>query len=293
MAVKHDAEALREFLRAHSVEGYQVTVPIFGHATIERQISTGGGFVFYRVVADQPVPFHEFADQVDASPDPMTIEEWRDKFVGGKTKSLPTMAVDLREQLEAGGKVSQRDMLFRELMDVGCLDADQNVFCHSFESRFVTLRALRKGMAVEIGDEDGNGWPGRVIGFDGTVVLIEQFAPVTLMRAPSATVWDKIKPGFYSKEVIALGHGIVDSFDEQGVALPEGAFSEDRREYELKEPMPLSEIEKFCKKHYEGKPDCAMQAMTLFILPINSKEAKFFPLPEGRDPEEYVVELES
>ena len=293
MVKSRDTEALREFLKDHTVAGYEVMVPIFGPAVIERQISTGGGFVFYRVIADKPVPFVRLADEQGVSAEPMTLQQWRERFVGTSTKSLPPMAVDLREQLEAGERVSLRDVFFRELMDTGCLDIDQNVTCYSFDSRNVRVRALRKGMAVEVDDDAGVGWAGKVVGLEGKTVLLEQFAPVTFMRTPKSIDFSKIRKGFYSSEAWALGFGIMDGFEEHGIKPPAGVLDEDEREYALREPMPIAEIERFCAQYYPDVKHCVYQAMTMFVIPINSQKADFLPLPEGRDPEEYVVDLET
>lgn len=291
MAFKRDTEALREFLQGHSVRGYEVEAPIFGPSTIDQQISTPGGFMFYKVIPDKPMPFGKFANELNVPDRKMDLATWKEKFVYG-SKSMPVMAVDLMEQLEAGGEVSQRDILFRQLMDTGCLDIDQNVLCYTFDSRYVKLRVLRKGMAVEIEDEDETGWPGKIVGISGKTVLVEQFSPVPFMRTPQATQTDKIKPGFYSKEVYTLGYGIIDGFEEQGRPIPPGKWDKDNREYELESPMPVSEIAKFCETHYPNAPMCLLQALILFILPIDSAKVEFKPLPEGRDPAEYLVEYE-
>ena len=291
MADKRDTEALREFLKGHSVRGYEVKVPIFGTAVIDDQVTTGP-FVYYKVVADEPMSFDKFADEMNVSAEPMTMKRWEERFVAGSTRKFPRMAVDLLERLEEGGEVSQKDVLFRELMDKGCLDIDQNVFCYTFDSRQVEIRVLRKGMAVEIESEDVAGWPGQIVGIEPArkIVLVEQFAPVTFMNTPVSIVPAEIRPGFYSQTVAALGYGVMDAFEEQGKKPPAGTWDKDQREYALKSPMPISKIEKFCAEHYPDQPFCVIHAMMLFILPIDATKAVFRPLPEGKDPSEYLVE---
>jgi hypothetical protein len=203
------------------------------------------------------------------------------------------MAVDLREQLEAGGLVSPQDVLFRELMDVGCIDENQMVFCYTFDSRQLPLLDAKKGMAVEIQDQGGQvGWPGRIVSVDGPTAFIEQFAPVTFMRTPEAVRPSKIGKGFYSSQVAALGYGIMDAFEMNRIEPPPGRWSEDRQEYELEAPMPMAELERFCKKNYAKERHCLLQGMLLFILPIDMDKARLFPLPEGQDPEMLLVEIE-
>ena len=200
---KWDSGALARFLETHSVEGYPVEVPIFGAGTIDKQIRPElGGFIFYRVIADTPIKFDTFAKKLNVPSTPMTLKEWEDQFAYG-SRTFPAMASDLRDRLDAGEKVSRTDVLFRELVDRGCIDVDQNVFCHTFPSDDVKLRTPpQNGLGVEVYDqgEGKAGWPGRVVGYhpERGVVLVEQFAPVPFMQTPEAIDPQSIKPCLFN-----------------------------------------------------------------------------------------------
>ena len=143
-------EDLKRLVSEHTVVGYKVAVPVLGKSTIELQIRPErGGFVFYKVRADKPIPFTRFVEDMRVSTKPLTIKGWRETFAKG-SRSLPVMAYDLREQLEAGGTLSQADVLFRDLSDRGCMDLDQNVFCYTFPSSDVFIDKPERGQLVEI-----------------------------------------------------------------------------------------------------------------------------------------------
>ncbi len=253
-------EDLREFLEDHSVQGYEVTAPIIGAGIIESQERTGGGFSFFRVFADDPLPFIQFAQKMDISSEQLDLDQWKERFMYG-SKGFPIMAVELRERLEEQGEtVSQRDVLFSSLMETGCLDEDQKVVCYSFDSRDTPIRVLKRGLAVLVKDRETNqiGWPGRIVGFskegEGRYALVEQFAPIPFMAAPESMLPQQIKPGFYSSNVELLGYGILDAFEEQEKEKPAGTWSKDKKYYELAKTMPMKTIEKFCKAHYPDEP---------------------------------------
>ncbi len=294
-----NAADLREFLIDHSVRGYEVTAPILGPGVIDHQERTGGGFTYFKVIADNPMPFNEFADAMYVPADQMNLAEWEEKHMYG-SRAFPIMAVELRERLEEqGGTVSRQDVLFAQLMATGCLDLDQRVVCYSFDSRETPIRVVRKGQAVLVSDTETGlvGWPGRVVGFDKSddgvqYALIEQFAPMPFMMGPEATLPQQIRDGFYSQNVDVIGYGIIDAYEEQGLKTPRGKRSKDKKSHELAKTMKMSTFEKFCGKHYPDEPHCVWQAMTLFILPVRltgEKKAKLLPLPAGSDPDEFLV----
>ncbi len=294
---KWDPKALKRFLETHSVEGYRVEVPFLGKGTIEKQIRPEkGGFIFYRVIADKSISFKSFVEELSVSNEPMTESQWREKFVKG-TGGFPAIASDLLTILEEGGKVSQADAMFREMMDRGCIDLDQNVFCHTFPSDDVTLlMPPKKGTGVEVYDhsEGKSGWPGRVRGFPkkGGIVLIEQFAPVSFMETPESMLPEAIRPDYALPETWMIGKGIAHALeDEEGVVLPAGKYSEDGEQYLLEAPVPLEELAEVCKKFHPDQPLCVQQSMMLTTLPLLLSEVTLRPLPEGTMAADVLVEI--
>jgi hypothetical protein len=288
-----DPEDLKAAIAEHSVVGYQVFVPLLNNGVIDMQIRPEkGGFIFYRVVADTPVPFKTFADRMNVSATPMTLKQWTEKYQYG-SHTLPVMAVDLMEQLEAGGKVSPADVTFRALMDRGCIDIDQNVFCYTFPSDDVVIRNPQVGQLVEISESGAPAaWPGRIVGFPKrSVILVEQFAPVPFMRTPEALLPEAVKSGFAVPLSWTFGYGLVHAMEDAGVPVPPGAWSEDKMDYVLDKPVPLERVREFCKKHHPDAGLCVQQALVLHTLPLVAKEVTLRPLPEGTTADEVVVEI--
>ena len=294
---KWNAAELAQFLKNHSVVGYPVNVPIFGPGTIDKQIRPEkGGFIFYRVIADQPVPFKQFAEKMGVDTKPMDIAQWTDKFVKG-AGSFPAIAADLLEQLEAGGKVSVADSLFQELIDRGCIDIDQNVYCHTFPSTEVVLRTpptSRLGVEVYDHADAKTGWPGRIVAYHKSkgIVFIEQFAPVPFMEVAEAVDPASIKKEHALPETWIIGRGTAHTMeDEEGVVLPAGRYSDDGETYLLEGPIPLEEFEEVCKKYHPDQPLCLQQAMMLTTLPLFVSEITLRPLPEGTTAADVIVEI--
>jgi hypothetical protein len=293
MPYDRDSDELKAFLRQHRVSGYEVTVPHFGRAVIEGQAVTGGGHIFYRVRAAKPVPFHAFAELLHASETPLTLAEWKEQAEKAGRRFMPVMQEQLQDILETGGKVSERDRLFAQLIADGCVDVDQKVTCYSFPAKDVVIAEPRKGLVVEEVDGDGT-FPGRIVGLQdgGKTILLEVFAPVPFMRAPAAIMPEKIRPGYYSSRTWSLGYGSAQALEDQGSPLPKGKWTEDEQEYLLDELLDLSVVEDLCRRSYAEEPHCVWQAMVLFIVPVDRDKARFHPLPEGADPDEFVVEYE-
>ncbi len=294
---KWNVAELAQFLQDHSVVGYPVEVPIFGPGTIDKQIRPEkGGFIFYRVIADNPIPFQKFAEEMGVDVTPMNLAEWREKFVKG-VGSFPAIASDLLEQLEAGGKVSVADSLFKELIDRGCIDIDQNVYCHTFPSTDVVLRTPpTAGLGVEVYDLTAakTGWPGRIVAYSKKtgIVFIEQFAPVPFMEAPEAIDSTSIKKEHALPETWVIGKGTAHTMeDEEGVVLPAGRYSEDGETYLLEGPISLKEFEEVCRRYHPDQPLCLQQAMMLTTLPLFAQEITLRPLPEGTTAADVIVEI--
>jgi hypothetical protein len=199
---------------------------------------------------------------------------------GGKTPPFP------EEMIDAG--MSKKDIEFYKLSTTGCMDIDQNVTCIVAPWRNTLIPKLKKGMLVEYAENIGGVggvrvWAGRIVGFadDKNVAFLELFEPVPFMRTPEAVVPEEIRKGFYSDQSWALGYGLHQALeDNEPGKIPEGKWAEDEREFLLQEPMPLKEIEKFCKKHYPKEPHCAWHGMTMFIVPVRVGQGDFHPLRE-------------
>lgn len=287
---KWNPSDLRRLVREHSVVGYKVSVPLFDEGMIEKQIRPErGGFIFYKIRAEKPISFDTFIKRMRVSTNPMTMKQWREKFVKG-TASFPPISPDLRERLEAGEKVSHADAIFRDLVDRGCIDVDQNVFCYTFPAGDVSVQDPQPGQLVEI---DG-GWAGVVLGFESVeraknkLILIQEFSPVPYLRTPEALLPAAVKKSYTLPLTWVLGVDLVKAIEKTGGKLPPGEWSENREDYVLEQPIPLSEIEGFCddpetwEKLGQGKNIlCLQQAMMLHTLPLVRDEITLRPLPEG------------
>lgn len=296
MPFERDARALRRLLRAHSVEGYPVDVPILGTATVLKQPAVGG-WISYVVEPETPMPFDRFADRLNMSAQQMDLRGWKDKYErAGRTLSA-MLPIDIMERLEAGGTASERDREFGFLIQQKCIDVEQRVICYAFpyERTVIPVKKLKKGMLVDFSDgtREGygttRGWAGRIVGFEDQrgIVLLELFSPTPSMRAPEGTVWEKVRPGFYSSLIGMLGKGLAEAFEEQRRPLPHGKWSEDGFEYLLDEPLSIDEVDRFCKQFYPDQPYCFNQAMLMYVIPIPANLGQFHPLPEA------MVDLES
>lgn len=293
---RHSGE-LRAFLERHSVEGYHVDVPIFGPAVIEQQIPAREE-MFFKVRAVKPVPFVEFANKLRYTDEQMTLTQWEEKYRGRSLSFLPAI---IQDRLEAGETASQKDWMFQDLMDRGCMDEDQRVTCYSFKYGDVRIPPdkLKKGMLVDYvhggrGYGMTAGWAGRIAGFedDKNVVLLELLVPTPFIRLPDTTVTEKIRKGFYASKTAFMAYGLVQALELQGQPLPPGKKSDDDREYALDNMMDLAEIETFCAQHYPGEPHCFYHAMLMYIVPVKADEGTFHPLPEAIVDPEVVVEYE-
>lgn len=296
MPVDRDSDELKEFIRDHSVKGYPVTVPVFESGKITKQHRPGGGKLFYIICGDKPIPFEKYAEEFHLDDTPLTLEEWKEKegYPG-----IQMIRPELQDVLEQGGRISYKDHVFAYLMARGNINDDLEVTCDSFEAQHVSIdpSKLKKGMLVEFSEAGGAAeWPGRFIGFRNVagdrIALLEVFAPTPFMRAPEAIVPQAIKPGFYSSKTGALGYGTAQAWEEHRGKLPPGKWADDEREYILDDWMDLSRVEDLCEEYFSDHPHCLWQAMMLFIIPLNIQKGSFHPMPEGGDPEEFVVSLD-
>lgn len=301
MAHQRDDSELRRVLESHSVAGYPVVVPIFGPGVIVSQSPSVGAFTYYLVRADKPVPFTAWVEKKDLDKTPWTLAEWKERFEYG-SRHLPHMQSELTDILDQGGKVSEADVEFSDLVARGCLNEDQLVTCQPFDSKlvFMDLRDVEPGMLVElVGSNVSAGthedvWPVRVVSKSGTELLCDLLVPTTYLRMPDALVSKKIKAGFHSKSVVAFGEGLAGAWEDQGLKLPPGEWSQDHHEWLLSEPLPESQIKSFCKKYYPDEPHCLWHGLLMYVIPVETgKGAEYSvrirPLPEKSVDPEWVV----
>lgn len=295
MPIDRDPEELRESIRDHVVEGYPVSIPIFGTGKVVNQVRIGGGKLFYIVCGDKPIPFEDYAKTTRLDATPMTLKQWEK---GDRLPPVNQLQPQLQDILEEGGKVSFKDHIYASLMAKGFIDLEQRVTCDTFEARHVKIdpNRLKKGMVVEFSEAGGGPeWAGRFVGFDEVgdtkVALVEMFAPTPFMRAPEAIVPHGIRPGFYSSKTGALGYGTAQAWEDRRGKLPKGKWTDDEREYILDEWEDLSIVEDLCREYYSNEPHCVWQAMMLYVIPLNIGKGTFHPMPEGGDPEEFVVDF--
>lgn len=278
-----DNEELKRILRDYSIVGYPVTVPIFKKGVVEDQ-PFGGSQAQVRVRSREPIPFDAFTDKMNLSDEKLSEEEHRKKRIYGSHGSAGlSFPIDIMERLWAGEKVSDKDVMFSVLLNMGCIDTDQNVFCYVFPWDDTVVDGLRRGQLVEY---EISGLPntiaGRIVGKRGEdVILLEVFEPMTFMRTPDAIVGEKIERGFYSSHTWALGEGLYKALSKLNPELvPPGQIAGD--EYILREPMDITVIEDFCNRNFPRTKGqnyrCLAQAMVLYILPLSVRKGVFRPL---------------
>jgi hypothetical protein len=320
-----DTDALKEILEHHSVEGYEVVVPIFDQATIVEQgatgpvrhispeaIKLGSPMVFYKVRAKTPVPFNVWVDK-----------RWgKSKFAshGGSSTSLydlsqiRTRMPDmlniipdyLMKRLEEGHSISFAQIEHDSLVQRGCIDPDDRVYCYTFWSNEVVIhpKQLKRGMLVEydyiLQDKEHHSCQGRIVGFmdKNQVALLELFTPLPYLQVPDEVDGELIKKGFYSEGTYAIGYGTYEAFEiaeeESGKKLiPEGTWDNDHRIYTLKDFMPLSVVQDLCAEAYGDQPHCLWQALIMYIVPIKLYDDQYKgtwrPLAERAVESDYVV----
>lgn len=306
MPYSRDSEALKEALHSHSVVGYPVEVPTFGAGTIARQGGTGPiahrntdtGLTqrgapqpFFVVKINRPMPFSRWADEKRLSKDPLTPAEWDKKL--DEKKSGIVLGDEAIKRLDRGESVSMWEAQYEALYDGGQLDGDGNIiYANYFPGQVqIPVEKLRRDMLVEFSEgSEKSGLPGRYWGTlpEGKVALLELFSPMPYMEAPDAVASPDIKKDFCSKFTYALGYGVAQAWEMENGPLPPGEYIDgNERLYYLKDAMPISKIEKLCKK-FDAK-HCLWQALILNILPVYLDKGVFRPLPENVIQDDMVV----
>lgn len=310
-----DAEELRRALETHSVAGYPVRVPVFEKGTIIRQHATSpvrmyqeeevtgiaGPMVYFDVKPARKFPFKKYVAATGKSAEPMTIDQWKQKYErGARTIYNVIPSTKLVNRLEKGGKVSEAEAAYEMLKGRGQLDEDDNVLFDIFWPNQTTVAPedLEPGMLVQFSEQGKPpGWPGRIVGFtDGNkVALLELFTPTAYMEVPDAVANESVKKGYYSSKTFALGYGVSQALEDQGRELPPGKWSDDERQYVLKEWMDISVVEELCRQHYPDEPHCLWQSLLFYIVPLHldgQYTGTFHPLPEKVIPAEWIIRYE-
>lgn len=283
---KRNTENLKQAIREHTIAGYPLQVPSpFIHAT---GISTVSIPRLNTVIAelDVPMDIEHLARVRGWDPQPYGILYWKrytvDKHLPRSEENpLKWIHPSTQGYLENGFTVSMKDIQARWLREQGHL-VDSDVRKFSFDLNSVTMdpEALQPGMIVEFQDnaqKRTGSFPGRVLAVeqdpDGSpVVLLESFEPVPALLAPKAIAPWMMDPSYVPNKTWALGYGTYKAMEKKRVKLPTGMFDPadgQKRVYFLDQPIPLSKVEDFCKKHYPKDPECVWQSVVFVVLPIH------------------------
>ena len=241
-----------EALKGYTPNGKKVTFGFHGvdyAGVIVRQGGVGPGAVFF-VKLDKPVGFEDHV-----------------------------------KRLHLGEKESKA--LYEQMIADNCLDTDGRINCLWAYWRDLTVEPKR-GILLEYTEDDPKNvmsitnYPGRVVGVDGDIILLEVFEPIPFMRVPEAVASEHIKKGFYADVVVSLGLDTANAWKKKDPAgFPPGAWTEDGFEYILKEPIPLKDFHKFCERFFPNEPGCAWQGLLMYIIPIDTRErGDFRPMRE-------------
>ena len=304
-----DAGELERALKTHSVRGYPVWVPLFGNSILESSTTVRNG-VYYRIRPTKPLPFDQVAEEMSLDPTPKNKRQWASKGSedwpteedGSLKLRSPQFVLppEIQARLDVGESVSWKDVVEAWVARGGCLDEERRVTCYDVSGEGVIIPAdqLKRGMLVEFYDEkqDKWGWAGRVVdvGSDdrsGPIVYVELFEPVPFMDTPEAFDPSKIRPGFFSSVTWKLGYGTAEAWQKSKIPMPPGEWVPNpvfkRPDYLTNEAIPLDAVRRICDKFYPGEPQCVVQSMLFYIIPIQvtalppkHRGGHFRPVPE-------------
>jgi len=176
--------------------------------------------------------------------------------------------------------------LYEQMIADNCLDAQGRITCMWAYWRDVEVEPKR-GTLVEYTEHDPDSvmaiatFPGRIVGIEGPIVLMELLWPLTFMRTPIAVVSQAIRPGFHSEEAHAIG---VDTYNhwkrKSPDSLPPGKVSKDGWEYEFEQSQPAQVLKEYCEKYHkerdwQGFLGCIAQGLLMYIVPIGTEHKSF------------------
>lgn len=303
------ASELERALQTHSVRGYPVDVPIFGRAVLENSTTVRNG-VYYRIRPVEPMFFDKLAWLLHLDAVPRGKEDWVKPGSEGLVSTeegqpvlrRPQMILppEIQARLDAGEMVSWKDVIETWVARGGCLDDARRVTCYDVFGEEVTipLEEVRRGMLVEFFDSKTKkwNWSGRVVKVEGELsdrtVYLELFEPVPFMDTPAAMNEEKIKPGFYSDFTWKLSFGTAAAWAKSNFPLPPGEWVQDenrtnRPSFLPKDPLHLDEVRAMCAKMHPEQPQCVIQSLLMYIIPIQpfpdthgNLGGRFRPIPD-------------
>lgn len=309
---RRDTENLKRAIREHTVHGYPLVVPAFGDATAI-STTTLRGFTSILVELNQPMPFRDYASKKGWTGAKLDREEWGDyakqrRFKDADTAPLRWMHPKSQAVIEEGYRLSMQDIQETWLKELGHLQGMLiTKFSFDLNSVYMDNSKLQPGMIVTFHDNSSDiDYPGRIIAVgkdpeDQTpIVYLEFFEPIPALKAPQATAESLIEPSFAPDRTWVLGYGTLQAMQKARVKIPSGMFDEAQRLYYLDQPIPLSKIEKICKKHYPDIPRCISQSMVFLVLPIhpfaNSQNqhngGNFKPFPDDVETTEIEAQID-
>jgi hypothetical protein len=183
-----------------------------------------------------------------------------------------------------------REALYTQLKNDGCIDKKERVTCIWAFWGDLEVEKLAPGVLVEYQGPFGRevmsnmSWPGRIVGVEDKVALLEVLEPTPFMDAPDGIVIRAIRQGFYADHIWVLGFDTYRFWKKlEPLTLPHGRLSTEQHEYVLDQALPLAAIDAFCKRHWPTDPRCVQQSVLLYILPleIGYSGGTFRPLREG------------
>lgn len=116
---------------------------------------------------------------------------------------------------------------------------------------------------------------GRVAKVKGDTVFIRPDGPVHFMDTTDGVVLDEVGEDMALANTTAIGYGLAQALESQGIALPAGHWRADQRMYALKKAMPVRKAKEFCRKFYPGQAHCWFHALMMTTVPVDARRGTF------------------
>lgn len=287
-------ESLKQAIREHTIHDYPLRVPIFEEA---KGIKTNSIRELTAVIVEpkDKMRFETLAEALELSSEKVGLEKWVEEakirhMPHADTEPLRWMHPRSRVLLEEGYKVSEADIRKEWLRASDHLDKKDYIKSYSFDISQVSIHPedIEPGMIVQFTDSGGSksSVVGRVVGTEpdpkdkSKIVYLEVFEPVPALLAPGAHAPWMIQPSFIPDKTWVIGFGTLEAMKRKKLDIPSGMFDPQdpkKKVYFLDQPIPLSDIEAFCKKYYPDNPQCVWQSMVYMVIPIHAASD-----PQGR-----------